>query len=204
MKNDTGTDIHPAASVNLESIGREIGARRMRSVGVAVRAVFSLASMVAATDVLAQGGPCQTSCDDGGWLPGWIVTSPGGDSGGFGGNDPCGGNWCDGGGGNDVPPDEGGATGTPVSAGVANVPNYPNNPNSATCQSEVSDRQAHASYDVRMDQARRYPRVLGAGSIVEVTYDDGATEKWIISYPLFSDPLSPTPVPGSLSGCTSA
>lgn len=209
MKNDTGTDIHPAASVNLESIGREIGARRMRSVGVAVRAVFSLASMVAATDVLAQGGPCQTSCDDGGWLPGWIVTSPGGDSGGFGGNDPCGGNWCDGGGGNDVPPDEGGYSGTPT-AGNYTAPNSSRtNPNTATCQSDTADRQAHASFDVREYQVLRLASgqgLMGAGSIVEVTYDDGSKEKWIISAPQFTDPLSPVPVPGSLTGagCTSA
>ncbi|HJU40565.1 MAG TPA: hypothetical protein VJ724_13395 [Tahibacter sp.] len=190
---------------DLESIGREIGTRRMRSVGMAVRAVFSIVSMVGASSALAQGGPCLTSCDDGGWLPGWDITPPGGwDNGGFGGSDPCAGNWCDGGGGNDVPPDEGGATGTPVGPTVARIRDYPGNTSNATCNSDQSARQAHASYDVRQEQARRYPWILGTGSVVEVTYDDDSTEKWIISYPLLTDPLSPVPVPGSLSGCASA
>ena len=199
MKEQTSEYVGPAESIDLQSIGREIGIRQMRSVGMAVRAIFAMASMVAATNALAQGGPCLTNCGD--WMPGWDIAPPGGSGGGFGGNDPCGGNWCDGGGGNDVPPDEGGAGGMPVGAGIASIRNYPNNPNYAGCDSDQSTRQAHASFDVRMDQARRYPRVLGSGSVVEVEYDDGSTEKWMIGNPFFSDPLSPVPVPGSLSSC---
>ena len=74
METGTAEDAH--ADIDLRSIGREIGTRRMRSLRSAVRAVFSLASLVVGTDALAQGGPCLTSCDDDGWSPPAVANGP--------------------------------------------------------------------------------------------------------------------------------
>lgn len=199
---EIGTKEHSPQDFDLQSIGREIGARRMRSVGAAVRAVFSLASMVVASDALAQGGPCLTSCDDGGWLPGWIITPPG-DNGGFGGNDPCGGHWCDGGGGNDIPPDDvGGGTTTPVAGIIRRVPNNPYSNNPATCSSDEMERVIHAQQDIALYYSEHMTTVR-RGDIMEVEYDDGSKERYIL-VALPNSSYGGTfleRIPGSMTGC---
>lgn len=97
-------------SVEIASIGTELSTRRMRTLRGAIRAVFTLVAMASAGGAVAQGGVCQTGCDDD-ELPPWIIT-PGDGGGGWSPSDPCGGFSCDGGG-NDVPPDEGGGSNPP-------------------------------------------------------------------------------------------
>ena len=85
--------------------------------------------------------------------------------------------------------------------GSFTVPDRAGNPNNAECSSPVNDRQAHASWDVRQYQAQRlatFQGTLRTGDIVTVTYDDGATERWVVTGPLLTDPVAPTPVAGSL------
>jgi len=79
--------------------------------------------------------------------------------------------------------------------------NHPRQAYPATCKSSLLDRNHHAASDVAWTQSQRLATGQGslrAGAIIEVEYDDGGTERWMITSPLFSDPLSPEPVSGTL------
>ena len=80
--------------------------------------------------------------------------------------------------------------------------NTADNPYAANCRSDVMDRHLHAAVDVARTQAIRLATgkpVFTAGAPIKVTYDDGSTERWQITTPLASDPISPVPVAGTLS-----
>jgi hypothetical protein len=95
----------------------------------------------------------------------------------------------------------------PAGTIMYSVPKPPNNPNKATCKSDEGAREANASYQVRQYQALRLAsgeRIMRAGSIVIVKYDDGSHESWQIDSPLLTDPLMPIPLPGTMTGCSAS
>ena len=168
----------------------------MRTLRGAIRAVFSLVALAAAGGALAQGGVCLSGCDDD-QLPPWVITPGGGGDGGWSPPDPCGGFSCDGGG-NDVPPDEGGwgnPVPTPVSGTVFKVPRQPDAP-PAECLSDVETRRERAEYEfTHWDERRQrsgYPPIAN-GTDIEVTYDDGSTEIWSVGVPIFGQRLTTPP-----------
>ena len=137
-------------------------------------------------------------CFGGSWVQtysgDWICLytySGGGDGGGGGGSSY-------------EPPDGGGGSGTTtVSGRQITAINPTNNPDYATKQSTVDDRHAHAAFDVARTQSARlatFQSPLKTGDVMKVTYNDGSTEKWMVTDPYFSDPISPVPEAGSLSG----
>lgn len=78
---------------------------------------------------------------------------------------------------------------------------HPNQTYPATCRSDVGIRHLHASNDVAFTQARRLSTGAGSlqsGALIEVAYDDGGTERWMVISPLSTSPLSPVPVQGTL------
>lgn len=89
----------------------------------------------------------------------------------------------------------GGAPGSPPSPAPVPAPNPNDNPEPATCHSGGLARHLHAIHDAN---ELRLAAGLHAGMMVLVTYDDGGTEVWQVTYPTFSDPLSNVPFPGSL------
>jgi hypothetical protein len=163
-----------------------------------------MASMVPAQQanaaVMVYGTACSGIWVTDSWGNDTCVTDPYPSDGGGGG----GGSTYDGGGGGG-----GGGSGTTTTSttttppGVVSSINPPNNPNYATCKSNTGDRQAHASEDVRKNQAyllgtKGFSGIQKSGELVQVTYDDGGTEIWMIDHPLFTDPLMPVPVTGTL------
>ncbi|WP_448674071.1 hypothetical protein [Pseudoxanthomonas mexicana] len=95
----------------------------------------------------------------------------------------------------------GGGTGGGSIISVTKAVNPSNNPNRATCRSAEVDREAHAQHDAKLTQSARIALgqgLLRSGALIKITYDDGGTEIWTISNPMFTSPLSGVPVPGSL------
>lgn len=190
---------------DLSSIGREIGTGRLRSVATAVRAVIALAAVFGASSAMAQGGICLSDCGDS-YPGGWDIYGgggAGGGTGGIGGGDPCGWGGC---GGGDGPPDQGGGYGPdlmPVGGVVHSVDNNQYSQNPATCQSTPDERMTHASQDIALYYSEHQFSVR-IGHIMEVEYDDGSKERYILT----SRPNSTMGeiwlerVPGSMSGCS--
>ena len=119
-----------AADIDLRTLGCEIGSRKSYRLDTAIRAAFALAAMIAAAKAGAQGAPCLTNCGDHALPP--IIVTPGG-SGGITPTDPCPGNNC--GPGNDVPPDQGGATGPQQPTVCERFLNL--NPKPRTCSASI-------------------------------------------------------------------
>lgn len=87
----------------------------------------------------------------------------------------------------------------PPIAELKNIPNSPKNNVPANCQTPDYHRFEHAVKDYLIYVSTRLLSRPLAGTVVTITYDDGATEKWITTGTIDDTALLTIPVSGSLS-----